>query len=73
VRAHASSSHEARGWEKLTDLVIDALDASPRRIVFAPWGNYAQKKGKRVDTERHVVVTGANPSPLSAKPMRRKR
>jgi uracil-DNA glycosylase len=67
VRAHAANSHKARGWEKFTDLVIDALDASPRRIVFALWGNYAQKKGKRVDGERHVVVTGAHPSPLSAK------
>jgi uracil-DNA glycosylase len=67
VRAHEPNSHKARGWEKFTDLVIDALDQGPRRIVFALWGNYAQKKGKRIDTKRHVVVTGAHPSPLSAK------
>lgn len=67
VRAHEPNSHKARGWEQFTDLVIDALDRSPRRIVFALWGNYAQKKGKRIDTKRHVVVTGAHPSPLSAK------
>jgi uracil-DNA glycosylase len=67
VRAHEPNSHKAKGWERFTDLVIDALDRSPRRIVFALWGNYAQKKGKRVDARRHVVVTGAHPSPLSAK------
>jgi uracil-DNA glycosylase len=67
VRAHEPNSHKAKGWEKFTDLVIDALDQSPRRIVFALWGNYAQKKGKRVDAKRHIVVTGAHPSPLSAK------
>lgn len=67
VRAHTPNSHKDRGWEKFTDRVIDALDASPRPIVFALWGAYAQKKGRRIDTTKHVVVTAAHPSPLSAK------
>src|SRR5690349_11090352 len=67
VRAHTPNSHKDRGWEKFTDKVIDALNASPRPIVFALWGAYAQKKGKRIDTGKHVVVTAAHPSPLSAK------
>jgi len=67
VRAHEPNSHKGRGWERFTDRVIDALNACPRRIVFALWGGYAQKKGKRIDRGRHVVVTGAHPSPLSAR------
>ncbi len=39
----------------------------PDPAVFVLWGNYAQKKLPLIDTERHVVVKGAHPSPLSAK------
>lgn len=67
VRAHEASSHKARGWERFTDHVIDALDQRAEPIVFALWGAYAQKKGKRITNPRHVVVTAAHPSPLSAK------
>lgn len=67
VRAHEPNSHKSRGWEQFTDQVIDALNKREQPVVFALWGNYAQKKGKRIDTSRHVVVQGAHPSPLSAK------
>lgn len=67
VRAHTPNSHKDRGWETFTDHVIEALDRRADPIVFALWGNYAQKKGKRIDTTRHVVLTAAHPSPLSAK------
>ncbi|HUJ58280.1 MAG TPA: uracil-DNA glycosylase [Kofleriaceae bacterium] len=67
VRAHQANSHKNRGWEQFTDAVIDALGRRTEPVVFALWGNYAQKKGKRIDASRHVVVTGAHPSPLSAK------
>ncbi len=67
VRAHSANSHKDRGWERFTDLVIDALDKREQPVVFALWGAYAQKKGKRIDTSKHAVVTAAHPSPLSAK------
>jgi uracil-DNA glycosylase len=67
VRAHAPNSHKDKGWEKFTDAVIRALDERDRPVVFALWGNYAQKKKKLIDTERNPVVAGAHPSPLSAK------
>ena len=67
VRAHAANSHKNRGWERFTDLVIDALDRRTEPVVFALWGAYAQKKGKRITNPRHGVVTAAHPSPLSAK------
>jgi uracil-DNA glycosylase len=35
-------------------------------VVFVLWGGYAQKKLKLIDTNRHVVIKSAHPSPLSA-------
>lgn len=67
VRAHQPNSHKDRGWERFTDLVIDRLNAHPRPVVFALWGAYAQRKGRRIDASRHLVLTAAHPSPLSAK------
>jgi uracil-DNA glycosylase len=67
VRAHDANSHKNRGWEQFTDLVIDALDKRSQPVVFALWGAYAQKKGKRISGSQHVVVKAAHPSPLSAK------
>jgi uracil-DNA glycosylase len=67
VRAHTPNSHKDRGWEQFTDAVIDALDRRAQPVVFALWGAYAQKKGKRINATKHVVVKAAHPSPLSAK------
>jgi uracil-DNA glycosylase len=67
VRAHEANSHKDRGWERFTDHVIDALDKRDKPVVFALWGAYAQKKGKRINTAKHVVLKAAHPSPLSAK------
>jgi len=66
VRAHTPNSHKARGWEPFTDAVIKAVNALPDRVVFVLWGAFAQKKKDLIDTTKHVIVTGAHPSPLSA-------
>jgi uracil DNA glycosylase len=34
--------------------------------VFLLWGSYAQKKTKLIDADRHTVIKGVHPSPLSA-------
>ncbi|MDH6110660.1 uracil-DNA glycosylase [Kitasatospora sp. MAP12-15] len=67
VRAHEANSHKGKGWEKFTDAVIKAVSDREEPCVFVLWGNYAKKKLPLIDTERHVVVQGAHPSPLSAK------
>lgn len=67
VRAHEANSHKGKGWEKFTDAVIKAVSDRAEPCVFVLWGNYAKKKLPLIDTERHVVVQGAHPSPLSAK------
>jgi uracil-DNA glycosylase len=66
VRAHAAASHKAQGWETFTDAVIRRLSEQQERMVFLLWGNYAKKKKALIDTQKHVVLEGIHPSPLSA-------
>lgn len=66
VRAHEANSHKDRGWEKFTDAAIQAVNERSQPAVFVLWGNYAQKKGKLVESDRHRVIKSAHPSPLSA-------
>ena len=35
-------------------------------LVFILWGSYAKKKGAVIDRSRHLVLSSAHPSPLSA-------
>lgn len=67
VRAGEANSHKNKGWEIFTDAVIRAVSAREDPVVFVLWGNYAKKKLRLIDQERHIVVQGAHPSPLSAK------
>lgn len=60
------TSHQGRGWEVFTDQVIDVVNEQTQNTVFILWGSYAQKKGKRIDSDRHLVLTAAHPSPLAA-------
>lgn len=66
VAAGQPTSHQGQGWEKFTDAVIDVLNEKTEHTVFILWGAYAQKKGLRIDTERHLVLKAAHPSPLAA-------
>lgn len=65
VREGEAGSHAGRGWEQVTDAVIDALVARARPVVFALFGAHAQKKAKRIGPP-HRLVLGVHPSPLSA-------
>ena len=66
VRAHQAGSHQRRGWEEFTDAAIRALATQREGLVFILWGAYAQKKGAFIDRSRHLILTSAHPSPLSA-------
>lgn len=66
VRAHQAGSHQHRGWEKFTDSAILHLANERDHLVFILWGAYAQRKGASIDTNRHLVLKSAHPSPLSA-------
>jgi uracil-DNA glycosylase len=66
VRAHAAASHQGRGWELFTDNVVRRLQAARSGLVFMLWGAYAGRKAELIDRERHLILTAAHPSPLSA-------
>lgn len=66
VRAHEAGSHQGHGWEQLTDAAIKALNARRDGLVFILWGAYAGRKREFIDTARHLVLSSAHPSPLSA-------
>jgi len=66
VRASMAGSHQKRGWEIFTDAAIRNLVASRTGLVFLLWGAFAQQKVKLIDQSRHLVLTAAHPSPLSA-------
>ena len=66
VREGAAGSHRGKGWETFTDSVISRLNDRKVPIVFMLWGNYAKSKIPLITYDRHLVLTAAHPSPLSA-------
>ena len=66
VRAHQAGSHQGHGWEAFTDSVIRLLADRKEHLDFILWGAYAQRKGAFIDRSKHLVLTSAHPSPLSA-------
>lgn len=60
------SSHANVGWEIFTDNAIKCLDNRKEPLVFILWGNFAKKKANLIKNKRHLIITSAHPSPLSA-------
>ncbi len=66
VRAHQANSHSLFGWQKFTDRVIQEINKQDNPVVFLLWGRNAISKEKFIDRSKHLVLTSAHPSPLSA-------
>ena len=70
VEADAPASHAKRGWEVLTDAIVQRLAAQQAPLVFMLWGGHAQAKRPLIDSSptasQHLVLTANHPSPLSA-------
>ncbi len=66
VEARNAGSHQKQGWENFTDRVIQLLSGHCEGLVFVLWGSYAQKKASLIDANKHLVLKGIHPSPLSA-------
>ncbi|MEH6704745.1 MAG: uracil-DNA glycosylase [Galbibacter orientalis] len=66
VRAHEAGSHQKKGWETFTDVVIKTISDKKENVVFLLWGGYAKRKVKLIDTNKHDILTSGHPSPLSA-------
>jgi len=67
VRAHEANSHANKGWEKLTQKVIEIVAKQRTRgVVFLAWGTPASKRVTKIDKARHCILYSVHPSPLSA-------
>lgn len=66
VQAGNAGSHRGKGWEILTDRIIEKLNERPEPIVFILWGAFAKSKQALITGSHHCVLTAAHPSPLSA-------
>ena len=66
VRKDEANSHKNLKWNVFTDVVIDLINQKLENVVFLLWGSFAQKKGKLINREKHLVLESGHPSPLSA-------
>lgn len=66
VRKNEANSHKHLKWNVFTDNLIDFISRECENIVFLLWGSFAQKKGIKINREKHLVLECGHPSPLSA-------
>ncbi|MBS1771997.1 MAG: uracil-DNA glycosylase [Bacteroidetes bacterium] len=66
VEAHQPMSHSKIGWHHFTDDVIKLISDKKEHVVFMLWGSFAKSKQELIDKNKHLVLTSAHPSPLSA-------
>ncbi len=66
VREGQPNSHKGKGWETFTDEVIRKLNEREIPMVFLLWGANAKSKSQLITNDRHLILTAAHPSPLSA-------
>jgi uracil-DNA glycosylase len=66
VQKDSANSHKHLKWNVFTDAVIEYISEHKKDVVFMLWGNFAHKKGKKIDRDKHYVLEAGHPSPLSA-------
>ena len=66
VRESSPQSHKGRGWEILTDKIIELINNKETPVVFMLWGANARAKKSIITNKNHLVLECAHPSPLSA-------
>jgi uracil-DNA glycosylase len=66
VREASPQSHKGKGWEILTDRIIELVNEKQSPVVFMLWGANARAKKSLITNSNHLVLECAHPSPLSA-------
>ncbi|WP_348797179.1 uracil-DNA glycosylase [Flavobacterium adhaerens] len=66
VRKDIPNSHKHLKWNLFTDAVIQKISDKKDNVVFMLWGSFAQKKGVKIDRNKHLVLESGHPSPMSA-------
>ncbi len=65
VEKNKPASHRDIGWQKFTDDTITYLSSHFDGLVFMLWGNFAKNKRQLIDSNRHLILESAHPSPLA--------
>ena len=66
VKKDQPNSHKHLDWDIFTNAVIKKISDEKTDVVFLLWGNFAQKKGSKIDRTKHLVLESGHPSPMSA-------
>ena len=65
VEVNKPASHRNLGWEKFTDQTIVYLSTHFEGLVFMLWGNFAKNKKQLINSDKHLILESAHPSPLA--------
>ena len=66
VELGKANSHANTGWSLFTDQILRIISAEKDNLVFILWGKHASKKEYLINSEKHLILKSAHPSPLSA-------
>ncbi|MBT2256325.1 uracil-DNA glycosylase [Priestia megaterium] len=66
VRRGEANSHKGKGWEQLTDRIIELVAQKEEPVVFLLWGKHAQAKKELIHHSHHLILESPHPSPFSA-------
>ncbi|MCV2528546.1 MAG: uracil-DNA glycosylase [Candidatus Lightella neohaematopini] len=66
VEENKPLSHSKIGWEIFTNKIIKMLNYYHYGLIFLLWGNFAKKKIKYINKNKHFILTASHPSPYSA-------
>lgn len=66
VEASKANSHRGIGWEGLSEEIVRQLNDRSEPIVFILWGASARRYKGLISQEKHAIIEGPHPSPLSA-------
>ena len=62
VRKDNPNSHKHLNWNLFTDAIIQKISQEKENVVFLLWGSFAQKKGAKIDRNKHLVLESGHPS-----------
>jgi uracil-DNA glycosylase len=68
VREGEPNSHRGKGWEELTQAMLEKVNETQGPVVFLCFGAQAKAMAEAmVDTNKHAIISAPHPSPLNGK------
>lgn len=61
------SNIHSKLWKDITNRIISKISLKCNNVVFILLGNNAKEKRKLIDSNKHYIIEGIHPSPLSAR------